>query len=170
MPLKPQQPAPAMEVMTLGDGPWRLSDARPATFSMIVAYRGLHCGVCKMYLTELSGKASEFERRGVDVIAVSSDSRERAEKARDEWQIGNLRTGYDLPLATARDWGLFVSSAIRDGEPAQFTEPGLFLVRPDGTLFFAATCNAPWGRPQLDQVLRGIDAAVERGTPARGEL
>ena len=39
----------------------------------------------------------------------------------------------------------------------------------DGELFYAARANAPWGRPPFDQVLRGIDGAVEHKRPARGE-
>jgi len=29
--------------------------------------------------------------------------------------------------------GLYVSKGIPDEEPAQFNEPGLFLIKPDGT-------------------------------------
>jgi hypothetical protein len=83
--------------------------------------------------------------------------------------LGKLKLGYGLPIATARDRDLCISSAIRDGEPPQFAEPGLFLVKPDGSLFYAARASAPWGRPPLDQMLRGIDVAAERKMPARGE-
>lgn len=169
MALKPRQPAPALEIKTLGGGMWRLQDAKPANFSLIVAYRGLHCPICKTYLGDLEAKLPEFARRGVEVIALSADSQDRAERARADWGLASLRLGYELPLATARDWGMFVSRAIRDGEPPEFTEPGLFLVKPDGTLFFAAIGSAPWGRPPLDQILRGIDVALERKMPARGE-
>jgi peroxiredoxin len=169
MPLKPRQPAPPLDITLLDGARWRLADARPSTFEMIVVYRGLHCPICKTYLGELDTKLPEFSRRGVDVIAISTDPRERAERAKAEWGLNNLRVGYDLPIATARDWGLYVSRAIREGEPAEFSEPGLFLVRPDGTLFFASCASGPWGRPPLDQILRGIDTAVERKMPARGE-
>jgi hypothetical protein len=97
------------------------------------------------------------------------DSRERAEKAKTEWGLANLRIGYELALSGARDWDLFISRAIRDGEPPEFNEPGLFLTKPDGTLFFASRGSAPWARPPFDQLLRGIDVAMERKMPARGE-
>ena len=77
--------------------------------------------------------------------------------------------GYDLSIANAREWDLFISTAIREGEPPEFSEPGLFLTKPDGTLFYAARTSAPWGRPPLDQMLRGIDVVTERKMPARGE-
>ena len=82
MTVKPRQPAPPLEVAQLDGGVWRLSDAKPANFEMIVVYRGLHCPICKTYLGELDSKLPEFAKRGVDVIAVSTDSRERAERAK----------------------------------------------------------------------------------------
>lgn len=169
MTIKPRQPAPLLEFPLLGGGTWRLSDAKPALFQMIIAYRGLHCPLCKIYLNDLEAKLPEFARRGVDVVATSMDSRERAGKVRAEWGLNKLAVGYDLPLATARAWDLFISTAIRDGEPPEFCEPGLFLTRPDGELFYAARANAPWGRPSFDQIIHGIDNSVANKRPARGE-
>ncbi len=169
MTMKPRQPAPPLEVQLLDGTSWRLAASQPKSFTLIVVYRGLHCPLCKIYLNDLQSRLPDFEKRGVDVVAISADSRERAEKSRDEWNLSQLRIGYALPIPVARDWELFISHPVRDGEPQEFTEPGLFLVKPDGTLFFASRGNAPWGRPPLDQVLRGIDAAIERNSPARGE-
>ena len=169
MTVKPRQPTPALKVKLLDGSTWSLGDAKPAAFEMIVVYRGLHCPICKTYLGELEAKLPEFSKRGVDVIAISTDSRDRAERAKTEWGLNNLRVGYDLSIANAREWDLFISRAIREGEPPEFSEPGLFLTRPDGTLFYASRASAPWGRPPLDQMLRGIDIATERKMPARGE-
>jgi peroxiredoxin len=169
MALKPRQTVPNLEVATLDGKRWRLADAAPTRFSMLVVYRGLHCPVCKTYLGEVQSKLPEFEKRGVEVLALSADSRQRAETAQAEWGLKALRIGYELPIATAREWGLFISRSIREAEPPEFTEPGLFLVKPDRTLFFSAVQTAPWGRPPMDQMLRGIDIAVERNMPARGE-
>lgn len=169
MTTKPRQPAPPLEVKLLDGSTWRLEDAKPASFEMIVFYRGLHCPICKTYLSNLEAKLPEFTSRGVDVIAVSTDSRERAERAKAEWGLGNVRIGCELTIAGARAWDLYISRAIREGEPPEFNEPGLFLTKPDGTLFFASRGSAPWARPPLDQMLRGIDLAMERKMPARGE-
>jgi len=164
-----RQTAPPLEANLVGGGAWRLADAKPAAFTMIVVYRGLHCPICKSYLGELEAKLPEFEKRGVEVVALSTDSREHAAQAQSEWGLNKLKLGYELPIATAREWDLYISTASRDGEPPQFAEPGLFLVKPDGSLFYAAQASAPWGRPPLDQMLRGIDVATERKMPARGE-
>ena len=169
MSVKPRQPAPALEVKLTDDSIWRLKDAKPETFVMAVFYRGLHCPICKTYLADLESKLPEFAKRGVDVIAVSMDNRERAGKAKLDWGLVNLRVGYGLPKPTVRDWELYMSRSIREGEPSEFNEPGLFLVKPDGSIFFASRGSAPWARPPLDQMLRGIDVAVERKMPARGE-
>ena len=169
MTTKPRQPAPPLEVKLLDGSTWRLADARPDNFAMVVFYRGLHCPICKTYLNELEAKLPEFAKRGVEVIAVSMDGPERAERSRAEWGLGDLRIGCDLTADGARAWDLFISRAIRDGEPPEFSEPGLFLTKPDGTLFYASRGSAPWGRPPLDQILRGIDTATERKMPARGE-
>jgi hypothetical protein len=169
MTTKPRQPAPALDIKLTDGSTWRLKDAKPENFEMIVFYRGLHCPICKTYLGDLESKLPEFSKRGVNVVAVSMDSRERAEKAKAEWGLTNLRVGYELALSGARDWDLFISRAIRDGEPPEFNEPGLFLTKPDGTLFFASRGSAPWARPPFDQLLRGIDVAMERKMPARGE-
>jgi hypothetical protein len=169
MTTKPRQPAPPLEVKLLDGSTWRLEDAKPASFEMIVFYRGLHCPICKTYLSDLEAKLPEFTSRGVDVIAVSTDGRERAERAKAEWGLGNVRIGCELTIAGARAWDLYISCAIREGEPPEFNEPGLFLTKPDGTLFFASRGSAPWARPPLDQMLRGIDLAMERKMPARGE-
>lgn len=169
MTTKPRQSAPPLQFNLVDGGTWNLGDAKPANFQMVVVYRGLHCPVCKTYLGELESKLPEFAKRGVDVVAVSTDSRERAERAKAEWGLNNLRVGCELSISSAREWDLFISRSIREGEPPEFSEPGLFLVKPDGTLFYASRNSAPWGRPPLDQMLRGIDVATERKMPARGE-
>jgi len=34
-------------------------------------------------------------------------------------------------------------------EPDRFNEPGLYIVRPDGTLYWGATSTMPFGRPHF---------------------
>ena len=88
-----------------------------------------------------------------------------------EWNTGNLPLVHDLSEEQAREWGLYISQK-REGseEPGKFSEPGLFLVRPDMTLYFAQTQNAPFTRPPLDQLLEGIDFVRDKDYPIRGTL
>lgn len=169
MTLKTRQPAPVLDVSTAGGGKWSLAKSKPATFTMVVVYRGLHCPICKTYLGELEAKLPEFEKRGVEVIAVSTDSAERAAKSKTEWGLPKLRVGCEMSIAKAREWGLFISRAQKDIEPKEFSEPGLFLVKPDGALFTASISSTPWARPPLDQMLRAIDFFAEKKPLARGE-
>ena len=166
---KPQTRAPELEVDTLGNGGWKLSDRKPDRFTMIVFYRGVHCPVCTTYIGELQDKLGDFTSRGVDVIAVSGDTRERAERSKSEWGLDSLTVGYDLSPDVMRDWGLFVSSGIKDEEPDEFGEPGLFLIKPDGSVFFDAINSMPFGRPKLDDMLDAVDFVTENDYPARGE-
>ena len=167
--LKPRQPAPKLEVSTVGGDTWSLETSKPETFTMVVVYRSLHCPLCKSYLGELEAKLPELEKLGVEVLAVSVDTAERAARSKAEWGLANMRVGYGLTIDTARQWGLFISRAQKDSEPAEFTEPGLFLVKSDGTLYTASIANTPWARPPLDQMLRAVDFFAKNNPPARGE-
>ena len=66
--------------------------------------------------------------------------------------------------------GLVFSSAIKDSEPARFSEPGLFLIQPNQAMFFESIQSMPWGRPQIDDLLGAIDFVLENDYPARGEV
>jgi peroxiredoxin len=175
MPLVPRKPVPALDLETLNGPRFKLSDQRPDHFTMVVFYRGLHCPVCRRYLTELDGMTQEFANRGVAICVASSDTRERAEQTQSGWGLKNVNLAYGLPIADARNWGLYVSSgrgktSIGVEEPAEFSEPGLFLVRPDGTLYWASVSTMPFARPHFPEILQAIDFAVKNNYPARGEL
>ncbi len=172
--LLPRQPVPALAVPTLAHGAFSLADERPGHFTMVVFYRGLHCPICLKYLLELGRLLPEFDKRGVGVIALSSDTQERAQAMADKLRAPDLRMGYALPLPVARAWGLFVSTSrgktsLGIEEPALFAEPGLFLVRPDGTLYYGAVQTMPFARPHFDELLAAVDFAVAKDYPARGE-
>lgn len=172
--LKTRQPAPVLSVPTLDDGTFTLAAAKPERFTLVVAYRGLHCPICKTYLAELDGQVAAFAERGVEVIAISMDTRERAEEARTQWSIANTRIGYDLPLETARAWQLAISggrgrTSAGVDEPSLFSEPGLFMIRADGTLYLAAVQTTPFARPHIGDILKATDFIIEKDYPARGE-
>ena len=174
-PLMPRQPVPALEVPLAGGGTWSLSEQRPEHFTMVVFYRGLHCPICAKYLRDLNAKAEDFEKRGVSVVALSSDTAERAEQAKANWKLDKLPVGYALDLSKAREWGLYLSSgrgktSVGIEEPQRFSEPGVFLVRPDGTLYYASVQTMPFARPNWDDLLGAVDFAVARDYPARGEV
>ena len=53
----------------------------------------------------------EFDKRGVKVVAISSDERDRAQVMADKLRAPALRMAYDLSLSKAREWGLYISTA-----------------------------------------------------------
>jgi len=174
MNLLPRQAVPPLEVATLDGSPFVLGVSPPLTFDMIVLYRGLHCPVCAKYLIELERLVPDFEQRGVRPIAISSDGEERAREMAKKVGAQQLRFGYGLPLPVARQWGLNISTSrgktsIGIEEPPLFSEPGLFLVRPDRTLYWASTQTMPFARPHFDEIVAAIDFVQKNDSPARGE-
>ncbi len=167
--VRPQTKAPELEVKTAGGGSWKLSERRPDAFTMVVMYRGLHCPICKTYLRELDAKLGDFAELGVEAIAVSGDDSDRAEKTMEEWGLENLKIGYGQSIDNMRDWGLYISKRIKDPEPAKFGEPGLFLVKPNGTVFYAAVTSMPYGRPAIAEMLQSVKYVIDNAYPARGE-
>ncbi|PWQ92480.1 peroxiredoxin-like family protein [Leucothrix pacifica] len=172
--LKPREAMPQLNLNTL-DGPWSLQDQNPENFTLMVFYRGLHCPVCKGYMQELQKLKSEFAERGVTIIGGSSDTQERAQQAKDEWELPDLQIAYDLSVEDARALGLHRSAgrgktSIGIEEPAEFSEPGLFMVRADGTLYWSNISTMPFARPHFREILGAIDFALKVDYPARGEL
>ena len=165
----PRQKAPDLSFSLTNGEDWSLKDRAPETFTMVIFYRGLHCPVCKGYSQKAQNLLDEYEKRGVEVVSVSMDSEERAKQAVDEWGLEHLSVGYGLSEAQAKDWGLYFSEGIKDPEPDLFSEPGLFLVRPNGELYYAAVNSMPFGRPDLNEMLKAIDFVREKDYPARGE-
>lgn len=173
--LIPRHPVPSLNVPLVGGGRFVLGANPGERFDLIVFYRGLHCPICAKYLIELERLVPEFHARGVKVLAVSSDDESRAQAMSDKVQSVGLRFAHGLSLRSARQWGLYISTSrgktsIGIEEPALFSEPGVFLVRPDGSLYYGAVQTMPFARPPFQDLLGAIDFAVSKDYPARGEF
>jgi peroxiredoxin len=174
MSLMPNKPVPALELSLVGGGRFSLAAEKPPHFTMVVFYRGLHCPICRRYLSELETLLPEFTKRGVSVVAVSSDAQDRAEQAKTSWGLPNLRIASGLAIEEARKWGLYISrskgtTSAGVVEPDLFSEPGLFLVRPDGNLYWGTTSTMPFGRPHFNEILQSLDFVISKDYPARGD-
>lgn len=172
--LTPRQAVPALTVPTLDHGDWNLADQKPEHFTLIAFYRGLHCPICKAYLNDLDRHVDGFAEKGIGTIAISSDVLERARQAKDDWRLSTVTVGHSLSIDSAREWGLFISTSrgkTSTGieEPELFSEPGLFLIRPDGTLYFSSVQTMPFARPKFDDILKAAAFVIEKDYPARGE-
>lgn len=167
--IKPRQKVPQLQLDLINDTQWSLEAQQNDTFTLLVFYRGLHCPKCKEQLEALKKKLDAFSDRGVHVIAISCDTEKVAKQTAEDWNIPELPVGYALSIEKAREWGLFISEGISEKEPEQFSEPGLFLVRPDGTLYASSIQTMPFARPKFDDLLNAIDFIEKKDYPARGE-
>ena len=160
--LIPRQQVPGLTVETLASGSFDLAQDGAEFATLVVFYRGLHCPICATYLKELGRLTEDFAAKGVKTIAMSSDDKDRAQQMADKVGHEALRFGYGLPLSVAREWGLFISTSrgttsIGIEEPALFSEPGVFLVRGDGTLYFASVQTMPFVRPHFKEMVGALD-------------
>jgi len=172
--LFPTQAVPTLVVPTNVHGSFDLARQPAERFNLLVFFRGLHCPLCAKYLKELGGLLPELSKRGVAPIAISSDPEDRSIEMAAKVGVPDLPFGYALPLQTARDWGLYLSkgkgkTSTGVEEPALFAEPGLFLVRPDGTLYYGAVQTMPFARPGFADLMMAIDFSIDKNYPARGE-
>ncbi|MEM7661875.1 MAG: redoxin domain-containing protein [Pseudomonadota bacterium] len=161
--------APNLTFPLLDGGVWQLKDQTPESFSVILVYRGVHCSICRGLLKSLNAKIGEFNALGTEIVTVSTDDKERAQRAKTEWELDNLTIGYDLAIEDALDWRLFISPG-NDKTMPKYSEPGLFLIRPNSELFYASIQSSPFGRSSLDEILAAIEFARKMDYPSRGSL
>ncbi|MDI5891701.1 peroxiredoxin-like family protein [Halomonas rhizosphaerae] len=149
------------EALVLGrppEGKWR----------MLVVYRGLHCPICKKYLSQINEMKADFDEMNVQVVAVSTDPEEKAKTFAAELDL-DFEVAYGLGIDQARNLGLYISTPMdRTETDKPFTEPALFFLRPDGGLHFVEISSAPFCRPDLEMIKKGIGVIQEKDYPPRG--
>ncbi|MEL6465442.1 MAG: redoxin domain-containing protein [Pseudomonadota bacterium] len=160
---------PKLDVAQLGGGTLTLGAPRGDNdWQLVVVYRGLHCPLCKKYLTKLQQMESDFNAEGVDVVAVSGDPEAKAQAMADETSL-SLAVGYGLSVAQMGRLGVYVSDPRSPQETDRpFPEPGLFVVNANGTIQMVDVSNAPFLRPDLQGVLNGIKFVRANDYPIRG--
>lgn len=147
---------------------WTLGE-QDHDWRMIVMYRGLHCPVCEKQLSTLAPMLKDYADADVAVVAASMDTRERARKAFDEWELGSLPIAYEVSEDMARSFGLYLSDSIKDDEPKRFCEPAILLFK--GNMLHAAWIQSlPFARPSFDDILSGIKFSQDNDYPARGTV
>jgi peroxiredoxin len=156
-------------VRLLRGGTYWLRDQRPDAFTMVVFFRGLHCPVCRDQLSKLQRRLDELEGRGIEVIAVSGETRERTITLAQNWKLERLPLAYGLTEDQMRAWGVFISQGISESEPALFNEPALFLISPHHAVYYESILSMPVGRPRRGDLRDGITYWTTHNYPARGE-
>ena len=167
--ITPQSQMPDLDLEIVGGGNFNVTDAQAEKFQIMVFYRGLHCPKCKTQLQEIDAQYDDLISKGYQLVAISMDTQERAEATKAEWDIKSLPIAYGLPLLTAKAYGLFISDGRPDTkEPPIFSEPGLFVVKGDGTLYAMYIQNTPFGRPPINDVISGLEFVAKNNYPTRG--
>ncbi|TKB48164.1 redoxin domain-containing protein [Ferrimonas sediminicola] len=153
------QPFPEL-VVTRPDGePQRLGQPRPETgtdWHLVLVYRGRHCPLCTRYLNQLEGFREELKEIGVDIIAVSADSKQQLLDHRSTLEV-SFPLACGLTQEQMEALGLYVSLPRSDQETDHnFAEPGLFVVNEQGNLHVVDISNNPFVRPELRTLVNGL--------------
>lgn len=156
---------PAISVPKLGGGELDLGGT--GAWRMVIVYRGKHCPICKRYLSGIEALQGEIDDLGLEVVAVSGDSEEQAQAVADETGV-KIPVGYGLTKAQMQQLGLYVSTPRPNETDHEFPEPGMFVVNDQGQVQIVDISNAPFARPEIASILRGIRLIQEKGYPIRG--
>lgn len=156
---------PAISVPKLGGG--ELDLGGNGAWRMVIVYRGKHCPICKRYLSGIEALQGEIDELGLEVVAVSGDSEEQAQAVADETGV-KIPVGYGLTKAQMQQLGLYVSTPRPNETDHEFPEPGMFVVNDQGQVQIVDISNAPFARPEIASILRGIRFIQEKGYPIRG--
>jgi peroxiredoxin len=142
-----------------------------ATWQMVVVYRGKHCPLCTKYLAKIAEMKDSFLQAGVDIVAVSADTEEKA-KAQALDNLGlTFDVAYDLSIEQMQELGVYISNPRSPQETDRpFAEPAIFVVNEDFNLHVVDLSNNPFVRPELDALLSGLNwiRNPENNYPIRG--
>ncbi|MEM8826388.1 MAG: redoxin domain-containing protein [Pseudomonadota bacterium] len=146
----------------------RLDPGDMSGWRLLIVYRGKHCPLCRNYLGELESMLDDFDAEGISVAALSADPVERA-RGEAEAEGWTFPVGCDLQPDQMHEMGLYVSDPRTPEETDRpYSEPGLFVVNPDGKLQIIDISNAPFSRPGLGDLLNGLKFVMKNGYPIRG--
>ena len=141
-----------------------------ADWQMVAVYRGRHCPMCTKFLNALAGYRQRLQDIGVDIAAVSGDSKEQLEDHLERLDV-NFPLYYGLTLEQMEELGLYVSIPRSEKETDHnFPEPGLFVINADGQVQVVDISNNPFARPDLEVFVSGLEwiRAPENNYPIRG--
>lgn len=140
------------------DAPWK----------MIVVYRGQHCPMCTKQLNALAKMTQDFKDIGVEVVAVSGDSHAQLEAHYEKLDV-NFPLYYNLTLEQMTELGLYISEPRSTTETDHpFAEPAIIVLNEQNQVQVLDKSNSPFSRPDMQQLLSGIQYTRENDYPIRG--
>ena len=141
-----------------------------ADWRMVVVYRGRHCPLCTKFLNKLAGYRKRLLDIGIDIAAVSGDSKEQLGEHLNRLDV-NFPLLHGLTVEQMQDLGLYVSIPRSEQETDHnFAEPGLVVINADGNIQLADISNNPFARPDLEVLVSGLEwiRKPENHYPVRG--
>ena len=166
--LHPGQPFAPVTFKQLDGGD--ITFASSGGWQALFVIRGQHCPICKSYLSEIEQRREALAALGVSVAAVSADSEAQTRLTAEATKV-KFPLLYGMDETTMRQLGLYVSERRSAQETDhRFPEPALFVVNPDAVLHLGDIANAPFLRPDLDRMVRGLGFIIEKAYPIRGTV
>jgi len=141
-----------------------------ADWKMVVVYRGKHCPLCTKYLNLLETYKEKIEANGVEIVAVSADSKEQLQEHLSALEV-SFPLYYGLTIEQMQSLGLYISNPRSEKETDhQFAEPGLFVINDKGQLQVIDISNGPLARPEIGTLAAGLEfiKSPENNYPIRG--
>ena len=122
----------------------------------MVVYRDKHCPICTKFLYKLTESRERFRAQGVDLVAVFADSQQLNEHL--ESLDLNFPIAGGLTIEQLETLRLFTSTPRSEKEADHdFPEPAFFIVNGEGKVPIEEVANAPFVRPDLATLIRGIE-------------
>lgn len=105
---------------------------------------------------------------GVDIIAVSGDSKAQLESHLDKLDI-EFPIAYGLTVEQMKTLGLYISEPRSEKETDHpFAEPAVFVINAEGDIQIIDISNAPFSRPELAALANGLSFIRDNDYPIRG--
>ncbi len=141
-----------------------------ADWQLVLVYRGRHCPLCTKYLNQLENFKATLLETGVDLVAVSGDSKAQLESHLAQLDV-SFPLAYGLTNEQMQTLGLYISDPRSPEETDHaFAEPGLFVVNASGNIQVVDISNNPFVRPELQALVNGLAwiRNPENNYPVRG--
>lgn len=171
--LHPGTPFPALSVR--GQDDTTVDISRPtgdADWQMVVVYRGRHCPLCTKFLNNLAGFRQRLLDIGIDIAAVSADSKGQMEEHLSRLDV-NFPFFYGLSAGQMRELGIYVSLPRSEKETDHnFPEPAMFVINAEGNIQVVDMSNNPFSRPDLETLVSGLEwiRKPDNNYPVRGTV
>lgn len=160
---------PVITLPLVGGGKATLgTPQQEGNWKLVFVYRGLHCPICKQYLTRLESLKEQFLATGAEIIAVSGDPEHKAVSMVESNGL-TFPVAYGLSTAQMQDLGLYISHPRSPQETDQpFAEPGMFAVNADGKVQLIDISNTPFNRADLGELVETVEWIRANHYPIRG--